>query len=46
LLSRPPVAMPEQAKIKRKPDYILALLYCLMYLEISWLIVMLWRSCY
>jgi hypothetical protein len=46
LLSRPSITMPELEKISQKPDYTLALLYCLMYLELSWLIIMLWRSCY
>jgi hypothetical protein len=35
-----------QRKLKKQPDYILALLYCLVYLEFGWLIVMIWRSCY
>ncbi|KAH8661382.1 hypothetical protein BGZ60DRAFT_84596 [Tricladium varicosporioides] len=43
-MGSPPTGNPTQ--IKKKPDYILALLYCLVYLEVSWLIVMLWRSCH
>ncbi len=29
----------------KKPDYILVLLYCVVYLEVAWLIVMVWHSC-
>lgn len=42
--ARPPT--PLKPKTKKKPDYVLVLLYCLMYLELSWLIVMIWRSCH
>ncbi len=31
---------------KKNPDYVLVLLYILLYLELGWLIVMVWRSCY
>lgn len=35
-----------EEKSKKQPDYILTALYCLMYLELGWLIVMIWRSCH
>ncbi|PSS09077.1 hypothetical protein M430DRAFT_37165 [Amorphotheca resinae ATCC 22711] len=50
---RPPIsllpALPVGARIAmpslKKPDWILILLICLVYLELSWLIVVVWRSC-
>jgi hypothetical protein len=34
-----------EQRLKKKPDYILVSFFFLMYLEASWLIVMIWRSC-
>lgn len=37
---------PTPERPQKERDYILALLYILVYLEVGWLTIMIWRSCH